>query len=71
MFVFQTRRSISTESAWQQKQDSIAAEIDTLEDYRKDLRDGLAAEYSGGRAPVATVCKSKGRIVVGDSDEEQ
>ena len=75
MFVFQTRRSISTESAWQQKQDSIAAEIDTLEDYRKDLRDGwvryLAAEYSGGRAPVATACKSKGRIVVGDSDEEQ
>jgi len=55
--VFQTRRSISTESAWQQKRKAIAAEINTLEDYHKDLRDGwvryLAAEYSGGKAPVA------------------
>ena len=75
MFVFQTRRSISTESAWQQKRESIAAEIDTLEDYREDLRDGwvryLAAEYSGGKAPVATACKSRGKKVIGDSDEEQ
>ena len=51
------------------------SQIDTLEDYREDLRDGwvryLAAEYSGGKAPVATACKSRGKKVVGDSDEEQ
>ena len=69
MFAFQVRRSVITESARQQKREAIAAEIDTLEDYRKDLRDGwvryLAAEYSGGKAPVAPASKSRGEKVVG------
>ena len=78
--MFQVRHSFTTESAWQQKREAIAAKIDELEDYRKDLRDGwvryLAAEYSGGKPAShlllnAPASKNRGKNVVGDSDEEQ
>ena len=53
----------------------IAAKIVKLEDYCKDLRDGwvryLAAEYFGGKAPVAPASKSRGKKIVSSDDSDE
>ena len=72
---FRPDAASTRQSVWKQICKAVATEIDELEDYHKDLNEGwvryLAAEYSGGKAPVALASKSRGKKVVGDSDEEQ